>query len=216
MKIDTLRACYWVVKSPPPPFYHNQCSLSSSFFYGYNTKIVLHKVVIKSCRRIRRSSVVILVVVVQNHNYIWEQHHMAFFGFACFNICLLDSCSSQKLFMAIDSLYYWEEGSIAVHATEQSTSTKRRRDLYWMLLLHPSAFMAQFVSNWWLCNRPRSVEIHSHVKNVHRVICHQNSSREASKNDDVDDEKINAYSRNKQPTVQVHHHQANDQTQRGK
>ena len=44
-------------KSPtPPPFYHNQCSLSSSFFYGYNTKIVLHKVVIKSCRRIRRSS----------------------------------------------------------------------------------------------------------------------------------------------------------------
>ena len=101
---------------------------------------------------------------------------MAFFGFACFNICLLDSCSSQKLFMAIDSLYYWEEGSIAVHATEQSTTAaKRRRDLYWMLLLHPSAFMAQFVSNWWLCNRPRSVEIHSHVKNVHRVICHQNS-----------------------------------------
>ena len=33
------------------------------------------------------------------------------------------------------------------------------------------------------------------------------------------DEKINAYSRNKQPTVQVHNrsrHQANDQAQRGK
>ena len=56
----------------------------------------VYEVVIKLCRRIRRDR--------PNHNYIWEQHHMAFFGFACFNICLLDSCSSQKLFMASDLL----------------------------------------------------------------------------------------------------------------